>query len=251
MKSALNKRSGSVAEAPGRLPIREWPVTERPRERLLAQGPERLSEAELLALLLRTGSGPSSALDLARAVMGRAMDAGGWDRLNAAGLQRIKGLGPAKAAVVLAGLELGRRAALAPQDRRGELLRGSRQAWQLCRAEMEPAEQERFVVLCMDVRHRVLGRRTITVGTLTQSLVHPREVFRPALELGAAAVLVLHNHPSGDPDPSQEDHAVTQRLLECARLLGLKLVDHLVIGRGAYFSYADHAWKVDGIRLGE
>lgn len=220
--------------------IKHWPEADRPRERLVAHGAKALSEAELLALLLRTGAGGVSALDLGRATLRSVEEAGGWERASVASLRRVKGMGMAKSAAVVAALELGRRAAGFEAER--PRLQGSRQAWEWVRGALEGRLQEAVLVVALDARHRALGTRIVTVGTLTQSLVHPREVFRPALELGAAAVLVAHNHPSGDCAPSGEDDQATQRLRAAADVLGVHLVDHLVVGRGAYFSYADHGW---------
>jgi DNA repair protein RadC len=239
-----------VKEAPAHLPIRAWPEGERPQERLLARGAQALSDAELLALLLRTGGRGQSAVELARQVQARAEQAGGLAALGAGGLMRLPGLGPAKAALLLAAVELGRRSACTPVSP-GERILTSRQAYEACRAELEACPQESLLVLALDAKHRLLGRKTVSLGTLTQSLVHPREVFRPALEWNAAAVLVAHNHPSGDPQPSAEDHQVTRRLRQAAALLGLGLLDHLVVGKGIYFSYADRAWTIDGTRLGD
>jgi DNA repair protein RadC len=236
--------------APAYLPIHAWPLEERPQERLLQKGAPALSDAELLALLLRTGGRGLSAVELARQVQARVEQAGGWDQLGAGGLMRLPGLGPAKAAVLLAAVEMGRRGAAAASVPGARILT-SRQAWELCRVEMEACLQENLMVLALDAKHHLLGRKRVSVGTLTQSLVHPREVFRPALEWNAAAVLVAHNHPSGDPTPSAEDHQVTRRLRQAATVLGLSLLDHLVVGKGSYFSYADKAWTIDGTRLGD
>jgi len=237
-------------EAPAHLPIHAWPAGERPQERLLSRGAKSLGEAELLALLLRTGGRGQSAVELARLVQARVEQAGGWGPLGAGGLMRLPGLGPAKAALLLAAVELGRRSACAPAQP-GERIITSRQAYEACRQDLEACQQESLLVLALDAKHRLLGRKTVALGTLTQSLVHPREVFRPALEWNAAAVLVAHNHPSGDPQPSAEDHQVTRRLRQAAALLGLGLLDHLVVGKGSYFSYADRAWTIDGTRLGD
>jgi DNA repair protein RadC len=229
--------------------IKHWPVSERPRERLLSQGAQVLTDSELVAVLLRTGGRGKSALELARQVAASASGSGGWENLCLAQLKSLAGLGGAKAASVLAALELGRRAwTLKP---RGERLSTSLQSWDLVRSELEGRNEERFYVLAVDARHRLIGSRVVSVGSLTQSMAHPREVFRPALELAAAALIVAHNHPSGDPTPSAQDHQVTRQLLQAGQILGVAVLDHLIVGKGSYFSYADAAWRADGRPLNQ
>ncbi|NNL65289.1 MAG: DNA repair protein RadC [Myxococcales bacterium] len=206
-----------------------------PRERLARNGPAALSDAELVALLLRTGSRANDALSTARALLDGS---GGLHALavhTARELGRHPGVGPAKAASLVAALELGRRIATRRLDP-GTGIRGPADVFRHFHARLRHATQERFVSLLLDGRHRVIEECEISRGTLTASLVHPREVFRPALRAGAAALVVVHNHPSGDPTPSQEDRRVTERLRNAGELLGVPLLDHVVVAEHGYRS---------------
>ena len=206
-----------------------------PRERLARVGAAALSDAELVALLLRTGSRSCDALSAARQLLD---DQGGLRALAARSgreLARQAGVGPAKAASVVAALEIGRRVATLRLDP-GAGIRGPADVFRHFHARLRHATQERFVSLLLEGRHRVIEECEISRGTLTASLVHPREVFRPALRAGAAALVVVHNHPSGDPTPSQEDRRVTERLRQAGELLGVPLLDHVVIAERGYRS---------------
>lgn len=208
---------------------------DRPRERLTALGPEALSDAELLALLLRTGVRGADALAVALDLLERRGGLEGLSRLGERGLARVPGLGPAKSASLMAALEIGRRLATR-RLRPGAPIRGPEDLFRHFHARLRHVAQERFLVVLLDGRHRVLGEQTVSQGTLTASLVHPREVFRPALEANAAALVLVHNHPSGDPTPSAEDRAVTGRLSRAGDLLGVRVVDHVVIAERGFCS---------------
>lgn len=201
----------------------------RPRERLRRLGPPALETRELLEALLGAGSAATPALETARrldAVGLRALSESSVDELG-----RVRGLGPAQAARLAAALELGARAAIARAVERGALQDPHAAAsYLLGRYSSSPVET--FGMLALDVRHRVRAERVVSVGTLTTSLVHPREVFREAIVARAAAVIVFHNHPSGDPEPSAEDVSLTRRLVRAGDLLGIELLDHLVLGHG-------------------
>jgi DNA repair protein RadC len=217
------------------------PSSERPRERLHASGAEALSVVELIALVLRVGARGSPALALASDLFERF---GSLDRLARAGdaeLAGVSGMGPAKVASLRAALELGGRLAREPIPT-GERLHSPKQVFAHFGARLRQLRQETFFVLLLDSRHRLLREVEVSRGSLNQSLVHPREVFAPALREAAAAILVLHNHPSGDPLPSREDHEVTRRLHESGELLGVPLLDHVVIGADAYTSFAERGW---------
>ncbi|GAB6063881.1 RadC family protein [Deferrisoma palaeochoriense] len=219
--------------------IRDWPEEDRPREKLLARGADALTDPELLAILLRTGTGGASALDLARAVW--AAFGGSWDGLaQAAGAEiaRHPGVGPAKAAAVMAALEIGRRMGSRRLAAR-EPFRASRQVFEHFSGRLREVKKERFYCLLLDARNRLLREERVSEGTLTQSLVHPREAFRAAVREAASAVIFAHNHPSGDPTPSADDRDLTRRLWEAGRLLGIRVLDHVVLGDGRYYSFAD------------
>jgi DNA repair protein RadC len=211
------------------------PLTDRPRERLETLGPEALSDAELLALLLRGGDRGNDAIAVAAAVLVARGGLQGLARSAGRELARTPGVGPARSASVLAALELGRRLA-AGRLRRGAAIRGPEDIYRHFHPRLRHAAQERFVVLLLDGRHRVMGQETVSQGTLTASLVHPREVFRPALRAGAASLVLVHNHPSGDPTPSPEDREVTTRLSRAGEILGVRVVDHVVVAERGYCS---------------
>jgi DNA repair protein RadC len=222
-----------------RYAIREWPVLERPRERLQADGAGALASRELLAILIGSGREGASAVDIAGQLL-RGCD-GSLRRLAAsstAELASVPGIGPAVAARITAALELGRRLA-----REGPLertrVRGPRDIYERCAPGMRDLAQEEFRVLLLNTQHAVAREIVITRGTLDASIVHPREVFRAAIAESAAAMILVHNHPSGDPTPSAEDRAVTRQLAEAGRLLGIPVLDHVVVGDGRYVSFVE------------
>jgi DNA repair protein RadC len=225
---------------PAALAIRELPRSERPRERLVALGASALSSAELLALLIGAGSATGgSALSLGQALLASA---GGSLRRIAmqpvAALTATCGIGMARAVTVHAALELGRR--LAAESREdGAPVRSPRDVARLFAPRLEDLPVEEFHVAILDAQHRLERDVTITRGILTSSLVHPREVFREAIAERAAAVILVHNHPSGDPTPSADDRLVTEQLVAAGKLLDIPVHDHLIIGRGRYTSFAE------------
>ena len=220
--------------------IKDWPAEERPRERLLAQGAETLTDAELLALIIRTGdsSSKNSAVDLARGLLSRF---GSLRQLSAASITELTqqaGIGPAKAAEVQALFQIARRFS----DRRlqpGQVYRSSGDAFAHFHERLCDYRKEVFVALLLDSKNRLLREVQISAGSLDASIVHPREVFAPALRESASAILFIHNHPSGDPTPSREDIAITARLKQGGELLGIRVLDHIIIGKGVYVSLAD------------
>lgn len=206
-----------------------------PRERLATLGPEALSDAELVALLLRTGDGRHDALALGARLLHHHGGLAGLAVGSVAELAREQGLGPAKSASLVAALELGRRMA-ARRLRSGDPVRGPADVFRHFHPRLRDARHERFLLVLLDGRHRMLREVVISQGTLTASLVHPREVFRPALREAAAAVVLVHNHPSGDPTPSREDREITRRLAEAGDLLGIPVLDHVVVAERGYAS---------------
>jgi DNA repair protein RadC len=219
--------------------IREWPVLERPRERLLTDGASALASRELLAILIGSGREGASAIDIAGLLL-RSAD-GSLRRLassSPAELAAVQGIGPAVAARISSALELGRRLA-----REGPLermrIRGPRDVYDLCAPAMRDLTQEEFRVLLLNTQHAVVREIVVTRGTLDASIVHPREVFRAAITESAAAMILAHNHPSGDPTPSPEDREVTRQLAEAGRLVGIPVLDHVVVGDGRYVSFVE------------
>lgn len=220
--------------------IREIPPSDRPREKMAACGAQALTDAELVAVLLRTGTQEKSAL----AIAGEMTAEGGlYNRLagitRLSELMHIKGLGQAKAAAVLAALEIGRRIASARPLARVHIA-SPQQGADYLMPRLRYAAKEQFVAVMLNSKNKVIATEVISEGTLTGSLVHAREVFTPALLHHAAAVIVAHNHPSGDPQPSDEDRQVTRMLAEAGKTLGIPLLDHLIIGDGAYYSFQEY-----------
>lgn len=223
---------------------------DRPRERLARFGPEVLSEAELLALILRTGDRDRDAAVLASQLI---QDAGGLDGLVGASMRRLAalpGLGPAKAASVCASIELGFRMRATPLEP-GQRIRSPIDVQRHFMGRAMQTRRESFHVLLLDGRHRLIACEVVSVGTLTASLVHPREVFRSAIREAAAAVVLVHNHPSGDPAPSGEDRAVTERLRSVGELLGIEVVDHVIVAAGGHFSFREAGADWDRPRSAE
>jgi DNA repair protein RadC len=223
----------------GPLRLRELPRAERPRERLKDLGAQALSSSELLAILIGSGTPKRSALGLAQEVLQRC--GGSLRRLATqpvAALTAVHGLGTARAVAIHAALELGRRLAGEARDE-GAPLRSPRDVWAAYASRLEDLPVEEFHVAVLDAQHRLDRDITITRGILNSSLVHPREVFREAIAERAAAIILVHNHPSGDPTPSADDRAITAQLVAAGRLLDIPVADHVVIGRGRYLSFAE------------
>lgn len=227
--------AGDETVAEYRPRIKELPADERPRERLARAGEGALSTAELLAIILRTGVGGENVLALASRLLARYNGLPGLARASFSELQAEKGLGEAKTAQLKAALELGRRMLLAaPEDR--FIVRSPADVAQLLMAEMAHLEQEHFRVLYLDTRNRLLGSETVYVGSLNASHIRVSEVFREAVKRNCAALIVAHNHPSGDPTPSPEDVEVTRQLVTAGNLLDIEVLDHLVIGQQRFVS---------------
>lgn len=221
--------------------IKEWPEGERPRERLLQQGASHLSDAELLAIFLRTGCRGQSAVDLARSLLGRH---GGLRQVLDLPVDRLcaePGLGPAKYAQLAAALEIGRRY-LADHLSRGNALESPEQTRNYLRARLRHLPHEVFSCLFLDNRHRVISGEELFRGTLDGASVHPREVVKAALAHNAAAVIFAHNHPSGVAEPSGADRQITRRLVEALALVDIRVLDHFVIGEGEETSFAERGW---------
>ncbi|RMF22864.1 MAG: JAB domain-containing protein [Deltaproteobacteria bacterium] len=222
--------------------IETFSSTDRPRERLAAAGPSALSDAELLALVLGTGHPAlGDACDVARTLLDRFGGLRGVFGASGRELAGAPGVGRARAASLIAAAELGRRLASAPLEI-GARLTCSREVFDHFAPLLADVKRECFYALLLDAKNRILAKVRISEGSLGASLVHPREAFRPAVREAAAAVLFLHNHPSGDATPSEEDRRTTMRLKEAGELLGIPVLDHVVIGRQEYFSFADRGW---------
>ncbi len=224
--------------------IAELPIVERPRERLLRHGAQILTTAELIALVIGTGRQGESAVSLADRILSSS---GGLVELLHADvreLQEVDGIGPAKAATILAAIELGRRVNAA----RGTMLRkisSPTDAADFLMERLSFLRKEHFVTIHLDTKHQILGEEVVSIGSLNASIVHPREIFKTALKRSAASIICAHNHPSGDPTPSAEDISVTKRLVNAGMILGVDVLDHIVIGDKRYISMRERGYISD------
>jgi len=224
------------AEVAGeRYTIKDLPADERPRERLVKYGAEALSNAELLAIILRVGTQEYSAVGLAEHMLGKFKGLKGVATASVEELSRVKGLGTAKAAQIKAMVELGKRLAASIGGSR-PAIRSPQDAADLLMPELRDEPQEHFKGIFLNKKNEVLKIRTITVGSLDASIITPRELFRDAISINSAAVIVAHNHPSGDPTPSREDLDISKRLQQAGQVIGIEVLDHLVIGDGRWVS---------------
>jgi DNA repair protein RadC len=226
----------------GPLKIHELPTDERPREKLLARGPEALSNAELIAILLRTGRVGRNAVDTARDLLKEYGSVEGASRCSLKELRRIKGIGQTKALQLVAAFTLGKR--LTAEKLSRQKLDSPELVHELLGADMRMLRKESLRVVLLDTRYHLIRLEEVSLGSVNESIAHPRDVFRPAVVASAYAVIVVHNHPSGDASPSQTDHSLTRRLAEAAELLQIKLLDHIIIGapgenRPGYFSFKE------------
>jgi len=219
--------------------ITDWPEEERPRERLLHCGPDALSEAELLAIILRVGAGRTTAVDLARQLISRFNGLRGLDAAPVAALREVKGMGDAKACQIKAALELAKRFSQQRWNRQEVRVQNSEEVYRYLHLRLRDLSREVFQVLFLTTRHDIITDRILFEGSLTESVVSPREIIAAALQDAAAAVILVHNHPSGDPHPSSEDKKVTEKIILACRPFDLTVLDHLIIGRDSYFSFAD------------
>ena len=224
------------------LKIRELPQEERPREKLLRHGPGGLTDAELIAILLRTGVVGQNVIDVARELLKKYESLRELSRCSVDELSKIRGVGPAKAMHLVAAFGLGQR--LAEQALTGRKLDSPELIHALLGTEMRMLRKESLRAVLLDTRYHLIRVEEISVGSVNESIAHPRDIFRPAVIASAYAVIVVHNHPSGDPSPSQTDHSLTRRLAEAAELLQIKLLDHIIIGspgenRPGYFSFKE------------
>jgi DNA repair protein RadC len=224
------------------LRVADLPVSDRPRERLMDKGSHTLTEAELIAILLGTGQGPGklSAVGLGQYLL---QQLGQHQRnpltvlrdIHVSELMMIPGIGPAKATAIVAAIELGKRAFSSLPDA-PTVIENPEAAAALLANQLMWQTQERFAVLLLDVKHRLLGTQIISIGTATETIAHPRDIFREVIRQGATRVIVAHNHPSGQTDPSPEDITLTRQLLSGAQLLSIPLLDHLILGNGSFSS---------------
>lgn len=222
--------------------MKDIPISERPQERLKKYGPDALTNAELLALIIRTGNRDESVIHLAQRILyslckeGEDNGLSGLKNVSMDSLMRIKGVGEAKASMILAAVTLGLRMSMysihnkmkitSPEDVVGYVMN-----------DMKYLKTEHFRIISLNTKKEIMYIREISHGTVNMTVVHPREVFRQAIEDGAHSIVLLHNHPSGDPQPSGEDLMLTRRLKECSEIVGISIVDHIIIGENCYYSF--------------
>jgi DNA repair protein RadC len=221
-----------------RYTIKQLPPELRPRERLLAAGPSALSDGELLGLLFGIGSREKTAVELAGEVISEAGGLHGLYDVSVHELTEVNGIGEAKACMILAAVELGRRIGQVRNPGR-PVVSSPADVDRLLRGRIANLDRENFVVVLLNTKNEVIETPLVSVGTLSASLVHPREVFKPAIRASAASVILAHNHPSGKVEPSREDREVTRRLGEAAEVLEIELLDHVIVGDG-FFSMKEH-----------
>ena len=221
--------------------MKDVPKTERPRERLLQYGSSHLSNQELLAILLGSGTKKESVMGLSSRLL---MHFEGLKLLSEATIEEllsIRGIGQAKGVTLLAALEVGKRIhQYKPEER--YVIRSPEDGADYVMEEMRSLNQEHLVALFLNTKNQVIHQQTIFIGSLNTSIVHPREIFREAVKRSAASVVCAHNHPSGDPSPSQEDIHVTRRLVEAGKIMGIELLDHLVIGNNRFISLKEKGY---------
>lgn len=222
-----------------RLSLKDLPEEDRPREKLIRKGERSLSDAELLAIVLGAGSRTESALQLSQRIL---HESGGLENLSEMSVpelcRKFHGIGPARASQLKASLELSRRH-LRTSTGSHPRLNHSIAVFEHFQQQFHKKRQEEFWVVALDAKNKLIDSALVSRGTLMGSLVHPREVFLIAIRSAAAGIIVLHNHPSGEPEPSAEDRKVTHQISESGKLLGIPLLDHIIIGSGCYFSFKD------------
>ena len=224
----------------GKITIKEWPEGERPRERLVKHGAENLSDAQLLAIILRTGDrvDKTSAVDLARILIDKFGNFRELDSASISELQSIKGIGPAKSAQMKAALEIGKRF-LRQKTEPKEKIKSVEDVFNYYKPYLRDLKKEVFKVMLLDGRNKIIKDVTISEGSLTKSIVHPREVIKEATKESAAALIFVHNHPSGESKPTKDDIEITERLIKACDIVGIRVLDHIIIGANDYYSFAD------------
>lgn len=223
-----------------KLKIKDLPPEERPRERLSKYGPKTLSNAELLALILGNGSKKECVLELSRKLLKEnTIKTLSRKRVNA--LKSNLGIGEAKACQIIACFELGRRLA-AFKEQTNPTINNAKDITKIFMPELYSLKKEHFKTIFLDSRQKVIKDETIFIGSLNASIVHPREIFQAALEEGAAGIILLHNHPSGNPDPSEEDIEITKQLVKAGEILGIEVLDHIIIANKRYFSFKEKGY---------
>lgn len=224
-----------------RLTMKQLPLEERPRERLVHHGPENLSAAELIAIIIRTGAAGRTALALAEELLVHFNDLRGVARASCAEIAKVKGIGMTKAVQIKSAFELGRRV-LTSNPVLLPSIKGPQDVYDLLKASYQDLDREHFKVVHLNVKNQVLRVETTAIGILSSSPVHPREVFKEAVKMNSAGLILTHNHPSGDPTPSQDDLRLTKRLQEAGQILGIHVIDHIIFGDNRFVSLKEYGY---------
>ena len=214
--------------------IKDLPKIERPREKLEKYGPEKLSNAELLAILLRTGEKGVNVVELSKKIL-RKFSGNSLAKASIKDLKNTFGLGIAKACEIAACFELSRRFL---QNKKSRIYLTPKDIWQELK-DIRDSKKEHFIIFFLDARNQEIKREIISIGSLNASLVHPREVFEPAVRYLTAQIIIAHNHPSGNPEPSENDLEITKRLVKAGKILGIKVVDHIVVSKNSFVSFKE------------
>lgn len=219
--------------------LKDYPEQVRPREKMELLGAAQLTDTELLAILLNTGNKEQNVLQLAESFLRNVGGIRGLMELSLQEMREQKGIGPAKATTIMASVEIGKRMMASRGEYRVPITSASIAAEQLL-PYFSHEDREHFAVLILNQQKQVIGMETVSIGTINSSPVHPREVFKQAIKRSAAAIILAHNHPSGNLLPSSQDRAVTQRLIEVGKLVGIDVLDHIILAEGNYYSFAEH-----------
>ena len=218
--------------------IHDLPKPERPRERLRNFGPEALSAQELLALVIGRGIPGKSVMNIAQELLSRFGNIKAISEATIEELSQIKGIGFAKAAQIKACFELGKRQDLEPELKDFDI-KNPQSVVKAIQSSIKDKAKEHFKLILLNTRNKIIGISTVSIGTLNSNLVHPREVFKDAISHSAASVVFAHNHPSGDPEPSEDDLTITKRLTEAGKILGIEVIDHIIISKNGFFSFKE------------
>lgn len=220
--------------------IKDIPESDRPRERLMEKGAETLSNEELLAIIFKTGTKGKSAKELASIILSRVGNIKKLNDLNFDYLRKINGIGMTKACNLLAAIELGKRINREVDTIKDVKLTNSEIVYKFYKDKLGDEKQEYFYAVYLDTNKKIIGDKLLFIGTINYSLVHPREVFKEAYLKGASAIICIHNHPSGNPLPSKQDYDITNSLIEAGKILGVKVVDHIIICKNNYYSFLEN-----------